>query len=192
MNSINVNCVANNANQLLLISNKAESNNKIKNFTMAILGSLVLALSAQITIPYQIVPISMQSFAVLLLAFLLGSNVGSMAVFFYLLEGLFGLPVFAGYSYGIATLLGPTSGYLLGFLPAVFVTGYLLDCKIAKNLLGRFTVSLIGMLLIFGFGYSILGLFVGYKTAFVVGVLPFIIIDLVKSIVFTCISKNKS
>lgn len=167
------------------------TNKAINNCIYALLGSVLLALSAQITIPYQIVPMTLQGFTVLLLAFLLGPTVGSMSVIFYLFEGLLGLPVFAGYSFGFAILLGPTSGYLLGFLPAVFVTGHLLKTKFASNFFGRLLISLLGMSLIFIFGYSVLSLFVGYKTAFIVGVMPFVIIDFVKTLIITCISKQK-
>ncbi|RPJ40883.1 MAG: biotin transporter BioY, partial [Candidatus Latescibacterota bacterium] len=92
-------------------------------------ASLLLALSARVAIPlpFSPVPISGQSFAVLLVGALLGSRRGSAAVLLYLAEGAVGLPVFAGGAGGAAYLVGPTGGYLAAFLPAAFVVGALCE-----------------------------------------------------------------
>ena len=90
-------------------------------------GSLLIALSAQFqfVLPFSPVPITGQTFAVLLLAALYGSRRGPATVVTYLALGVMGLPVFAGGTYGVARLVGPTAGYLVGFLAAAFVVGFL-------------------------------------------------------------------
>ena len=85
--------------------------------------SLLTALSAQIVIPIGPVPITGQTFAVLLTGALLGSRLGAMAMIAYLIEGASGLPFFAGGMAGLAHLLGPTGGYLIAFPAAAFITG---------------------------------------------------------------------
>src|SRR5260370_35162660 len=85
--------------------------------------SLLTALAAQIVIPIGPVPITGQTFAVLLTGALLGSRLGAMAMLAYLIEGASGLPFFALGHFGLATFLGPTGGYLVAFPAAAFVTG---------------------------------------------------------------------
>ncbi len=89
----------------------------------ALLGSAVLAASAHVSLPMWPVPATLQSMAVLLLGALGGARLGVTAVALYLLEGAMGLPVFAGGTGGPAVLMGPTAGYLLGFLPAAWIAG---------------------------------------------------------------------
>ena len=85
--------------------------------------SLLTALAAQIVIPIGLVPITGQTFAVLLTGALLGSRLGAFAMIAYLIEGASGLPFFAGGMAGLAHLLGPTGGYLIAFPAAAFITG---------------------------------------------------------------------
>ena len=93
--------------------------------TLALLGSVALALSAQVAVPLWPVPMTMQSLVVLLLGAFGGARVGIAAVALYLAEGAAGLPVFAGGLAGPAVLAGPTAGYLLGFLPAAWLAARL-------------------------------------------------------------------
>ncbi|MFN4183064.1 MAG: biotin transporter BioY, partial [bacterium] len=92
-------------------------------------GSVFIGLMAQISfvLPFTPVPITGQTFAVLSVGALLGSRRGVLTVAVYLMEGILGLPFFAGGSSGLARLLGPTGGYLIGFLPCAWVTGYLCE-----------------------------------------------------------------
>src|SRR5687768_13758188 len=90
-------------------------------------GSLLLALSAQIVVQKVPVPITGQTFAVLLVGALLGSRRGGLSLLTYLLEGAAGLPFFAGGTGGIAKLTGPTGGYLIGFMVAAFAVGLLAE-----------------------------------------------------------------
>ena len=100
--------------------------NEQKNLFLAILGTILLAISAKIKIPFWPVPMTMQTFVVLLLGILYGWKLGLFTVSLYLFEGAMGLPVFAGTpekGIGFAYFLGPTGGYLVGFLAATYVAG---------------------------------------------------------------------
>ena len=99
----------------------------IKNIFLAFLATLVLAISAKIKIPFYPVPMTMQTFVVLLIGVYFGWRLGMFTVGLYLVEGMLGLPVFAGTpekGIGIAYFIGPTMGYLVGFLIAVFLAGF--------------------------------------------------------------------
>ena len=99
----------------------------VKSLFFALLGSIFLAISAKIKIPFWPVPMTMQTFVVLLLGILYGWKLGLLTVSLYLFEGIIGLPVFAGTpekGIGLIYFMGPTMGYLLGFLVAVFLTGF--------------------------------------------------------------------
>jgi len=94
-----------------------------RSVSLVVAFSLLTALAAQIAIPGGPVPITAQTFAVLLTGALLGSRLGAMALIVYLIEGASGLPFFAQGQGGIAVLLGPTGGYLVAFPAAAFITG---------------------------------------------------------------------
>lgn len=110
----------------------------------------VIAVSAQLIIP-GVIPFTMQTFAVFLTVAVLGTAWGSVSVLAYLCLGLIGAPVFAGFHGGIGVLFGATGGYLIGFLPAVVLTGLLLRF-FGKNLLLRFFSMLAGLGLVYLFG----------------------------------------
>jgi biotin transport system substrate-specific component len=97
-----------------------------RSVALAIGGSLALAVSAKVQVPFWPVPMTMQSLVVLLLGVAYGSRIGAAAVLVYLAEGLAGLPVFAGASAGPAYMTGPTAGYLLGFVLAAMSLGHAL------------------------------------------------------------------
>ncbi|MGH8004488.1 MAG: biotin transporter BioY [Limisphaerales bacterium] len=145
-------------------------------------GSFLIALSAQIAIPlpFSPVPITGQTFAVLVVAMLLGRWRGSAAVFAYLAEGILGLPVFAGGVAGAAKILGPTGGYLVSFLPAAYLVGYLAEKGWDRKISTTFLAMILGNVIIFGFGALWLARFVGLDKAFSLGVLPFLAGDVVK------------
>ncbi|HHS97272.1 MAG TPA: biotin transporter BioY [Chloroflexi bacterium] len=151
-----------------------------------ILGSsLLIGLGAQVAIPlpFSPVPVTGQTLAVLLTGAMLGSRRGSLAVLFYLAEGLAGLPVFAGGTAGIGHLLGPTGGYLLGFVAAAFVTGWLAERGWDRKWWTTLLAMLIGNGVLYAFGLSWLSTFVGGRAAFGLGMLPFIPGDLIKAVV---------
>ena len=116
---------------------KTISNNKvIKIFLISVLGSILLTISAKIKIPFYPVPMTMQTFVVLFLGISFGYKVGVTTIFLYLLEGIVGLPVFSNSpekGIGITYFLGPTMGYLIGFLFAVYFAGLFKYNKGALN-----------------------------------------------------------
>ena len=104
----------------------------LKYIFMALLGTIILALSSKIKIPFYPVPMTMQTLVVLTIGILFGWKLGVATITLYLFEGLIGIPVFAGTpekGVGIAYFTGPTMGYLIGFIPAVFFSGILKEKK---------------------------------------------------------------
>lgn len=144
-------------------------------------GSLLIALCAQIKIwlPISPVPVTLQTFAVLMLGALLGSRRGSLCALAYIIEGAAGLPVFA-LGGGLAVLLGPTGGYLAGFVPAAYITGSLAekgwDRRVGTTVLAMF----LGNASIYAFGLLWLSCLIGAKNALTAGLHPFLIGDCLK------------
>jgi len=155
------------------------------NLVIPLFGSLLLALAAQITIPLQPVPVTLQSAAALFVGMIFGPKMGVRIILAYLLEGLCGLPVFANFSWGLPVLLGPTGGYLLGFIPAAALSGYLLQNGWAKQRCTTFLAALLGTLVLFIPGYFVLAYFVGFHNAYLFGVAPFYLVESVKLILLT-------
>ena len=150
-------------------------------------GSVFIALAARIAIPlpFSPVPITGQTLAVLLVGALLGSRQGAISLLLYLLEGAVGLPVFAGGTGGLVRLLGPTGGYLVGFVAAVFVTGWLAERQWDRRFRSNFLAMLVGNIVIYVFGLPWLACFVGADKALALGLYPFIPGDLVKLVIAT-------
>ncbi|MCY4035159.1 MAG: biotin transporter BioY [Hyphomicrobiales bacterium] len=143
-----------------------------------IAGTILLAISAKIQIPFFPVPLTMQTFVVLLIGFAFGWRLGGLTVLAYLAEGAAGLPVFAGTpekGIGIAYMAGPTGGYLLGFLAAAVVTGFLAEKRWDRTWLGAAAAALIGLTVIYAFGLLWLGTVAGWdKPVLEWGLLPFL------------------
>ena len=105
-----------------------ENNKILKFFLIAVVGSLISTISAKIKIPFYPVPMTMQTFVVLFLGICFGYKIAITTVGLYLMEGIFGLPVFSNSpekGIGLVYFTGPTMGYLIGFLIAAFLSGYL-------------------------------------------------------------------
>jgi len=149
---------------------------------VAAAGSVVIALSAQVSfrVPWTIVPITGQTFGVLLVAALLGSRRALAAVTMYLLQGVSGLPVFAAGGCGLGYLLGPTGGYLAAFLPAAWLVGLLAQRGWDRSPAKTIAAMLLGNLVIYVGGAAWLSLLVGPKAAVLTGVAPFVIGDVIK------------
>ena len=148
-------------------------------------ASLLIAAVAQIAIPlpFTPVPLTGQTFGVLLTGMALGSRRGALAVALYVLEGAVGLPFFAGGAAGLAKLLGPTGGYLFAFPIAAFVAGLLAERGWDRKPLTTVLGMLLASLTIFFFGALWLSRFVGgIVPAVVQGVVPFLPGDLIKSL----------
>ena len=135
---------------------------------------LVLCSYVSINLSFSPVPITGQTFGVLLIAMALGKTRSVAVVTAYLLEGLAGLPVFAGGSAGFGVLMGPTGGYLLGFLAAAYIVGTLADKGWDKNFLKSTIAMTLGTAVIFIFGLSWLVRFMPLEALFITGFYPFI------------------
>ena len=153
-----------------------------RNAAIVILASIVIGFSGQLVIPlpFTPVPIATRNSLILLMAVLLGSRRGSLATFSFLAQAAVGLPVFAGIVGGWHMFLGPTGGYLVGYLVAAFITGFIVEkCK-ERTLMNAFIALTIGNLIIYLFGAAFLATFVGFKQALLLGVAPFLIGDALK------------
>ena len=148
---------------------------------VVICGSLILCLSAQVKVylPISPVPITGQTFAVLMLAALLGSRRGVLAIIAYLIEGASGLPVFAG-GIGPAVLIGPTGGYLVGFVAAAYVVGRLAEMGWDRRVITTIAAMLAGEIALYTFGVCWLAIMTNIRTALVIGLYPFIVGDILK------------
>lgn len=155
----------------------------LRDLILAAEFAAIIAVLSQIVIPAGLVPFTMQTFAVGLVATVLGKKHGTLAVFIYLLVGLVGLPVYAGFSSGIGALLGPTGGFLVGFLANAFLTGWLVEkfwnnlpWAIAANLLGAFATLLFGTL------WMQFSLDLSFASAMASGFIPFILPGIIKAV----------
>ncbi len=149
-------------------------------------GSFFIALCAQvsITLPFTLVPTSLQPQAVLLTAAVLGGKRGFLAILAYLLEGAFGLPVFAQGHAGVFYLVGATGGYLLSYLPVSLLVGWLCQ-SIAKHQITKGAAMFLGNIVIICCGTAWLSCVVGPSLAWSMGAAPFIITDALKIIMAT-------
>jgi len=150
-------------------------------------GGVLIALSARLAfpVPFSPVPITLQTLAVLVVAALLGRTRGSASVVAYLAAGASGLPVFAGGG-GPAYLIGPTGGYLIGFIAASYLVGYLAEAGWTRRVLPTVVAMLAGSATILGCGALWLGVFGGID-AVAAGVVPFLVGDALKVAVATVV-----
>lgn len=171
------------------LSDKAD---RLLRSLLLVLGvSVLFALSAWIAIrlPFTPVPISFTCQLILLASLLLGRR-GAYATLAYLAQGAIGLPVFSNGGCGIAYLLGPTGGYLLGWAVAALLVGILSERMAHKTPLNAFALMLAGNALIFLFGLSYLALLVGVDKALAVGLYPFALTDLLKLLAASQLVRN--
>jgi len=143
-------------------------------------GSFALAVSAQISVPMFPVPMTMQTFAVIMMGALCGWRLAVEIVIAYLVEGAVGLPVLAGGAAGLATMMGKTGGYLAGFIPAAALIGFLADKDWTKGV--KLAAALIlGHAIVFVPGVAWLASFIGVAAAIQFGFTPFILGTLLKT-----------
>tara|TARA_B100000579_G_C22490647_1_gene692278 strand:+ start:112 stop:672 length:561 start_codon:yes stop_codon:yes gene_type:complete len=170
---------------------KIELNKIIKLIFIAGIGTLLLTISAKIKIPFYPVPMTMQTFVVLFIGITLGSKIGLLTVSLYLLEGIYGLPVFAGTpekGIGFIYFTGPTMGYLLGFLIAVYFAG---SFKYEKNLFNNLIKLLFCVSFIYILGLAWLGILIGWeKPIFKLGAQPFLLAELFKILLLLFLLPN--
>jgi biotin transport system substrate-specific component len=148
---------------------------------IVVCGSLLVAFSAQLKfyLPLSPVPVTAQTFVVLVLGILLGSRRGVLTMLAYLAEGAFGLPVFAG-GIGLAAILGPTGGYLLGFIVSAYVIGLLAEMGWDRKIVTTIAAMIIADAILLTFGFAWLAILTNVKTAFITGIVSFIPGDIFK------------
>lgn len=148
-------------------------------------GSILLALSAHIKVPFYPVPVTMQTMLVLMIGMAFGPRLGFATIMAYLAQGAMGLPVFAGGA-GLAYMAGPTGGYLFGFAVAAIVTGLLAEKGWGKSVGSTALAMVIGNIVIYAFGVTYLSSIVGgFDKAIQFGLAPFIYGDLLKIVIAT-------
>ena len=147
------------------------------------LGTALLTLSAKINLPLPYVPMTLQTLVVLVIGAAYGWRLGGTTVIVYLAEGAIGLPVFAGPVGGLAPLLGPTAGYLVGFVAAVVVTGWLSERGWDRSVPLLFVAMGAGHIIILaaGFAWLVFGMKLGFEKAWLVGIAPFIAASVIKN-----------
>ena len=153
----------------------------VKLTLISIVGSILITISAKTKIPFYPVPMTMQTFAILLIGITLGYKMGLATVILYLFEGIMGFPVFANSpekGIGITYFIGPTMGYLIGFLAAVYFSGLF---KYDKGIINTFFKLIFSVSFIYIFGIVWLGTLIGWeKPIFKLGAQPFLLAELFK------------
>ena len=165
--------------------NKAPKGKKSGIYTMAkaaVLTALMCVLSP-LTIPIGPVPISLSVLVILFSVYVLGWKLGTLSVIVYILIGMVGVPVFSGFSGGIGKLLGPTGGYILGYIPMAVIAGLAVEMSSKRwvHFLGM--VAGVAVLYVFGTAWLSLSAKMTVPAALAVAVLPFIPFDAVKIII---------
>ena len=190
--------------QNTLISNivnfETKEKETLKNILLVLGGVAFLSLMSQVIIPlpFTPVPISLGTFGVTLMALLYGRKLGTATILSYVAAGSLGAPIFAGFKSG--SLFSPTGGYILGYIAAALILGFLSDKGIAKSYVKTFLSLLLASAVILVLGALVLILFVPSKNVFMIGVLPFIPGDMLKVVAATLlfprlwkfIKKNKN
>ena len=178
------------------ISKTSRTEKIIKLILITIIGSVLITISAKIKIPFYPVPMTMQTFVVLFFGIAFGYKIGLATVTLYLLEGIFGLPVFANSpekGIGLVYFTGPTMGYLIGFLVAVYLVGIRRDLlywskKHYVNLLTVFTRLIVSVSFIYILGLLWLGSLIGWdKPIYKLGAEPFLLAELFKLLLLTAL-----
>ena len=158
----------------------------IKYVFLALIGSIILAISSKIKIPFYPVPMTMQTLIVLVIGIGFGWKLGSATVSLYLFEGIIGLPVFSGTpekGIGLIYFTGPTMGYLIGFLVAAYISG---KFNYDNNLVKNFLKLMLATSFIYILGMSWLGSLIGWdKPIFQLGAQPFLLAELLKILIAT-------
>jgi biotin transport system substrate-specific component len=155
---------------------------KLRMMIVTALFAAIIGVLAQITIPLPLVPITGQTLAIGLAATILGARHGTFSVLLYLVIGAAGVPVFAEFSGGISKLVGPTGGYLVGFIPSALLMGYFLE-KTSFTIKSAMIANTIGMFitLLFGTTWLKISADLTWVGAFSGGFTPFIIVGLLKA-----------
>ena len=152
---------------------------------LVVAGSVILAVSARAQVPFYPVPMTLQSLAVVLIGAVYGARLGTLTLAVYLMEGLLGLPVLANTperGLGLAYMMGPTGGFLLGFLPAAAIVGWVAD-RGGDRSFGRMLAAVVAAhVVLFALGFAWLAHLAGPSVAWIKGVQPFLLGTAVKTL----------
>ena len=156
---------------------------KSLNVIMVLFSTFLIAVLAQISVPvpFSPVPITGQTIGVVLVGSLLGSKKGAAAICLYIFEGVIGIPVFAQMKAGPHVLLGPTAGYIYGFIIAAYIAGFFSEKGLTKNPTQCFVSCFISTTIILLSGALYLSFFKGINDALILGFYPFLVGDVIKS-----------
>lgn len=157
----------------------------LRDVILIVAGALFVAALAQVEIllPFTPVPITGQTFGVLLVGAALGSKRGAASLLSYLLMGIVGLPFFAGGAHGPTIVIGATGGYLIGFILAAYVIGLLAEHGLERNVRTSLVPFLVGTLIIYACGVAWLAFVLGsFSKAVAAGLIPFLVGDAIKLI----------
>jgi biotin transport system substrate-specific component len=154
----------------------------VRGFALALGGSLLLAVSAKVQVPFYPVPLTLQTLVVLLIGATLGARLAAAWVALYLIEGVAGLPVFAGAVAGPLYMAGPTGGFLVGFFVAAAMIGFAADRRWDRSWIKLLLSLSLGHAIVFAFGFVWLSQFIGAEKAFAAGVAPFALATIVKTL----------
>lgn len=173
------------ASQALAVAVWPESINRaVQSVVLVVAGTAILALSAKIQVPFWPVPMTLQTFAVMAIAAAYGSRLAVATVIAYLVEGLAGIPVFAGAAAGPAYMLGPTGGFLLAFVVGAAIVGFAADRGDGRSVVSLLGTMIVADVVIFALGLFWLGAAVpkyGYSLLLIEkGLYPFVLGDLLK------------
>ena len=157
---------------------------KTRNMMIIAMYASILSILAQITIPLPPIPITGQTLAVGLIATTIGSRFSTYTILVYLGLGTIGLPVFSSFTSGLGILFGPTGGYLIGFIPAAFMTGFWLEKRGFTNI-QAIAANLIGMsiTLMFGLLWLKFSASLSWSAAFLTGFMPFLPVGILKAFI---------
>ena len=163
----------------------------IKSLLIILLGSIILAISSKVKIPFYPVPMTMQTFVVLLIGMSFGYKIGLATISLYLIEGIAGLPVFSNSperGVGLAYFTGPTMGYLIGFFSACFLASLI---KTDDNYFIIFIKLILSVSTIYILGVLWLGTLIGWdKPIIQLGVVPFLLAEIFKIALLTILAKK--
>ena len=163
----------------------------LKYIIITFIGSILLTISAKVKIPFYPVPMTMQTFVVLFLGVSFGYKIGLATVGLYLFEGIVGFPVFSNSpekGIGLVYFTGPTMGYLVGFLGATFLAGYL---NFKTNIISIFFKLIFSVSVIYILGILWLGNLIGWdKPVIQLGASPFLLAELFKILILTLLAKK--
>lgn len=164
----------------------------IRQMTLISLFAALTVVGAFISIPLYPVPLTLQTLFTLSAAMTLGSAMGMLSQIIYVMLGVIGLPVFAGFKTGIGILFGPTGGFLFGFIISAYIIGKIIELKKEKNFFYYFLAGVIGTIILYIIGITQLSLVtdMGIKKALMVGMLPFLPGDILKIIAASFIASK--